>query len=544
MKSLSNLQINFGILFIAALLFIPFLGNVHLFDWDEINFAESAREMLLTGDYFRVQINFQPFWEKPPLFFWMQVVSMRLWGINEFAARFPNAIIGVITLLVLYNIGRANFDKSFGIFWVLAYLGSFLPHLYFKSGIIDPTFNLFIFLGIYFLHKTTVADGGNTTKNSAFAGIFIGLAILTKGPVALLIALLSIGVYIIIKRAIPFSIKNAVVFFTIAGLISFIWFGLETVKNGPWFIKEFIVYQIRLFKTQDAGHGGPFFYHFIVLLIGCFPASIFIFKAFANQPTDSASQKDFKTWMIISFFVVLILFSIVKTKIVHYSSFCYFPLTFLAAYTLNKAHHGLISFKKGFTFLHSIIGILIAIILIIFPLLIKNKDIIINNYSHLIKDKFALANLEAQVTFSGFEILIGIFYLGAIVFLIFSAKPIAQKAIFLFISTCLVIQLTLYLIVPKVERISQGAAIDFFKSMENQNAYVDVYGYKSYAHLFYTKKKPNVKPESRNEGWLLEGAIDKPVFLVTKITNQNLDNVPGFKIIGSKNGFVFYKREK
>lgn len=48
----------------AAILFIPFLGQVHLFDWDEVNFAECAREMLVTKNYLRVQIDFQPFWEK------------------------------------------------------------------------------------------------------------------------------------------------------------------------------------------------------------------------------------------------------------------------------------------------------------------------------------------------------------------------------------------------------------------------------------------------------------------------------------------------
>ena len=45
----------------AIILFMPFLGKVHLFDWDEINFAESAREMIVTGDYARGQINFKPF---------------------------------------------------------------------------------------------------------------------------------------------------------------------------------------------------------------------------------------------------------------------------------------------------------------------------------------------------------------------------------------------------------------------------------------------------------------------------------------------------
>ena len=51
----------------VAILFTHSLGKVHLFDWDEINFAESAREMIETGNYMQVQINYEPFWEKPPL---------------------------------------------------------------------------------------------------------------------------------------------------------------------------------------------------------------------------------------------------------------------------------------------------------------------------------------------------------------------------------------------------------------------------------------------------------------------------------------------
>jgi len=87
---------------VSLAFFVPFLGTVHLFDWDEINFAESAREMLVTGNYTRVQINFEPFWEKPPLFIWLQALSMHLFGVNEFAARLPNALCGTITLLVLF----------------------------------------------------------------------------------------------------------------------------------------------------------------------------------------------------------------------------------------------------------------------------------------------------------------------------------------------------------------------------------------------------------------------------------------------------------
>jgi len=62
-NKISHIKINWLIAAAAALLFVPFLGGVHLFDWDEINFAEAAREMIVTGDYLTVQINFQPFWE-------------------------------------------------------------------------------------------------------------------------------------------------------------------------------------------------------------------------------------------------------------------------------------------------------------------------------------------------------------------------------------------------------------------------------------------------------------------------------------------------
>ena len=129
----------------ALLLFVPFLGGIHLFDWDEINFAESAREMILTGDYLTVLVDFEAFYQKPPLFIWMQVLSMKVFGINEFAARFPNVICAMFTLVVLFRTGRRIYDTGFAWFWVLSYTGSILPFLYFKSGIIDPWFNLFIF---------------------------------------------------------------------------------------------------------------------------------------------------------------------------------------------------------------------------------------------------------------------------------------------------------------------------------------------------------------------------------------------------------------
>ena len=81
----ARLAIPLALVAAAMLLFVPGLGAVHLFDWDEINFAEISREMLLLDDFSRVHVDFRPFWEKPPLFFWMQVGAMELFGVGEFA---------------------------------------------------------------------------------------------------------------------------------------------------------------------------------------------------------------------------------------------------------------------------------------------------------------------------------------------------------------------------------------------------------------------------------------------------------------------------
>ena len=77
--------------FFSVFFYLGF-GGWSLLDWDEINFAESAREMLATGDYGSVQINYRPFYEKPPLFMLVQAGMMKIFGVGEMAARLPNGV--------------------------------------------------------------------------------------------------------------------------------------------------------------------------------------------------------------------------------------------------------------------------------------------------------------------------------------------------------------------------------------------------------------------------------------------------------------------
>src|SRR5690606_20755485 len=115
------------------------------------------------------------------------------------------------------------------------------------------------------------------------------------------------------------------------------WAFADLLRNGPEFMVAFFQRQVAMLTTEDAGHGGFFGYHFAVLLVGCFPASVFALRELVRPTrTGDAGQDDHRRWMVILFWVVLVLFSLVKTKIVHYSSLCYFPLTSLAALRLER----------------------------------------------------------------------------------------------------------------------------------------------------------------------------------------------------------------
>ncbi|MCB0804579.1 MAG: glycosyltransferase family 39 protein [Bacteroidales bacterium] len=546
---MQNRTIILLILGVAALFFLPFLGGVHLFDWDEINFAEISREMIVLEDYLRLHINFQPFWEKPPLFFWLQVLAMKAFGIGEYAARLPNAIAGMVSLVVLFLIGNRLFNRRFGLLWALAYFGSVLPHLYFKSGIIDPWFNLFIFLGMYFFilfywrRKEITQVKEHKGLLLFLSGVFIGLAILTKGPVGYLIPLLAWGVYWIMKKfRFYVSIPQFVILTLVAIGITLFWFGPETIKNGTWFVETFTTYQIRLFSTQDAGHGGFPGYHFVVLLLGCFPASVFAIRGFYKMKPDMAHQQNFRTWMIILFWVVLILFTIVQSKIVHYSSLAYFPLTFLAALTLDRLIDKKIAFGVGLKAGLFVIGSLYGLITLVLPFIGRNIEAIKPLFSN---DPFAMANLEAHVNWTGWEALPGVLISGTLIWFGYFVKKdkIVRGITVLFVSTAIFVNLTLIFFIARIEMYSQHAAIEFCENLQGKDCYVITSGYKSYVQYFYPRIQPYENNKYTEKKWLLTGDIDKEVYILTKVHRAHeLDKYKDIERIGSRNGFVFFRR--
>ena len=517
--------------------FLPFLGFTHLFDWDEINFAESAREMMVTGDYLRVRINFEPFWEKPPLFFWLQVIGMKVWGVNEFAARLPNAIMGIITLLTLYLIGKKERDETFGMLWALLYAGSILPHLYFRSGIIDPVFNYFIFLGIYFLNRTVHTET-KTPSYAAWAGAATGASILTKGPVGFLLVLLTFlviwGFKGLSKRIA--HLQEVLIFAVSVFLVSCIWFGWETIQNGPWYLVEFINYQIELFRQPVAGHAQPWYYHAVVVFIGCFPISIFglkrLFGAKDNQSLDR--------WMIALFWVVMLLFSYVTTKIVHYSSMAYLPLSLLAT---REVHHWITTKKPRvwMQYLYLVFGVIWSSLIGLAGWAISHPGVI----SRYLTGQFPQESLKVGVVTKGWEGLIGLVLLLATLMVFQSLRKHNYRLAFWSQAVGLSVTLTLVtrFILPSIENFSQGPAVSFFEQYVQQDVYLMTEGHKSYAPFFYGKVQPYATPEATDKKWLLTGTIDKPVYIAVKVNKvKRMEQYPDIRRLYQRGGFVFYER--
>jgi 4-amino-4-deoxy-L-arabinose transferase-like glycosyltransferase len=523
---------------ICALGFLPLLGAAPLFDWDEINFAESAREMLVTGDFFRVQVNFQPFWEKPPLFFWLQALMMKLFGVNEFAARLPNALFGVLTVLTLYVHAFRQRGQGYARLVAGLYLASLLPVIYFKSGIIDPVFNFFIYLAL----MDWLAFDQGAGKGAAFrAGLWAGLATLAKGPVALLVTALVAGSYLLRARGLRLPWQAGLRFGLAWALPVLGWYGLETLVHGPGFIEKFLRYQAELFTQGVAGHEQPWYYHLLVFVPGCFPMSALAFGAMLAQP-EAREYRRLRRFMLLWFWLVLGLFSLATTKIVHYASLLYFPAAYLAASYLEKIGQGQQK-MAGWVWALLLPGLLVWGL---GASLVNAAYALRESLIPWLRDPLAVASLRVEAGWTGWEWLCGLLFLLGSALALWQLR---QRKVFQFIAyqavaTLLFVNLAYGLILPKVARHTQGAPLDFFCQAQGRPAYVMTMGYKSYLPYFYAQITPG-DSLAADPAWLLSGPADREVWLAVKAHRADAAfraQVAAFDSLGCSGGFCFYRR--
>jgi hypothetical protein len=250
----------------------------------------------------------------------------------------------------------------------------------------------------------------------------------------------------------------------------------------------------------------------------------------------------FHRWMLILFWVVLILFSIVKTKIIHYSSLCYYPLTYLAAVSFYQVYLGRWRLPAWAKWLQFGMGLLVCFAIMAISFIDFWTVSLVQ--SGMVHDPFANESLMANVVWTGYEKIPGFILLaGLVAFILLAAQHQKKALLVLFASSAIAINLTIVLITPKVEQYAQGAAIEFFKSKATGNSIVETIGFKSYAHLYYARRTPAL---ARADSAFLQGHPDVQVYLVGKIQNMEKDEKenPGLQLLCKKNGFVFYQQKR
>ncbi len=258
------------IIFTLFTLFLP-LSVAPLFDLDEGAFSEATREMLRGRNYITTYLDGNLRFDKPILIYWLQAFSVKIFGLNEFALRLPSALAGSLWALFIYKFTEYKFDKKSAYYATIFMLSSLQINLITKAAIADSLLNLFIATSIFTIYIYIEERG---KKYLYYTYALIALGVLTKGPVAIMVPLVTVAIYLSIKK--EFKLLFSTIFNPI-GIAIFIaiaspWYILEYLEQGEKFIDGFFFkHNLERFSTALESHKGSYFYYIPVLLIGFLP---------------------------------------------------------------------------------------------------------------------------------------------------------------------------------------------------------------------------------------------------------------------------------
>ena len=300
------------------------LGWLPLFDLDEGAFSEATREMLESGNYLTTYLNGELRFDKPIFIYWFQALSVKIFGLNEFAVRLPSAIAGMVWVLVTYFFVKRYSDEKKAFLSAFFMTASLQITIIAKAAIADALLNLFIALSMFMLYRLYESQ---EKRFIYLSYLFVGLGTLTKGPVAIMIPLLVSFLFFVLKGEWKFWLKSV---FNPLGIGIFLvvaapWYILEYLDQGEKFIDGFFFkHNLSRFNGAMEGHYGSLFYYIPVFLLGLLPfTSLHIRTVFSLK---KLLQNDLHLYLMLWFFFVFIFFSFSGTKLPHYVIYGYTPL--------------------------------------------------------------------------------------------------------------------------------------------------------------------------------------------------------------------------
>jgi 4-amino-4-deoxy-L-arabinose transferase-like glycosyltransferase len=347
---------HYAILAVAHLVMtLPNLGAHSLWDMDEGVNAESAREMLESGNWITPYFNYEVRTSKPAMSCWIIGLSYKAFGVNEFAARFPSVLFGLASVVVAYEFGRRLFSATTGLLSALI-LASCIEFCVISHAVTpDPPLVFFLLLAlfIYWIGFET----GNRWWPIPF-GVLAGLAVLTKGPIGIgMPCAIVVGHLLWTRRRSALRVRplllGALAFILTAGP----WYGLVTLDTKGKWVEVFLLNEnLNRFSQPSDGHAGGVYYHAVAVIVLFGPWAVFLPAALwygvraarnVNEAGDQSSDK--YRFLIVWFFAFLLIFSLAATKLPNYLVPAYPAIALLTGRFLDRWRAGDLAVPKWIT---------------------------------------------------------------------------------------------------------------------------------------------------------------------------------------------------
>lgn len=313
----------------AAALLISFfaLGSFTLFDVDEAVFSQATKEMVESGDWITPTYNGETRYDKPILLYWLMGGSYKVFGVNEFAARFPSAVSGFLLCLAVFFFVRHFRDerKAFYAAFPLALSPYFL--VYTHAAVTDMVLTLFITLALFsFFLSLERRPGADRYILGTY--VFSSLAFLTKGLIGILFPFGIACAYLLSTDGLRglkkmFSLKGIILFVLLCGP----WYGAQLFINGQEFIQQFFVkHHLKRYTGVISGHKGPLYYYIPALIAGLIPWVVFLPAGIRHALRDVRSGRNehkagsdhLDLFAFIWFAAIVTFFSLSTTKLPNY----------------------------------------------------------------------------------------------------------------------------------------------------------------------------------------------------------------------------------